>query len=560
MRRITAAAILSASAITTAAWLHAQGREWTTAAFDAQRTGWVRTDARLTRDAVQKGQFQFLWKATFDNDARQLNSLTPPILLDRLIGYRGFKALGFVGGSSDRVFAIDTDLARPYWTTHLNYSAATGGQPPSSWECPGGLIAMPARRTVLAPQPSAAAGGGQRGGRSGSAVGEPGRGAAILSQQPTGRGRAGPPAGPPPAPAAGGRAVAPIPFGGVDPVYAVGSDGFLHTLSSANGADMTAPVSFLPPNTKPSALIFVDGVVYTTTSSACGAAPNAVWAIDLTADNKVSSWNTGGADVAGTAGPAFGGDGTLYVALGHAARGGDSTYANAIVALDRATLKPKDWFSAPGVEFNAAPIVLRSKADSDLVAATADDGRMYLLDAASLGGADHKTPLHVTAKYTAPGARAGLATWESQGTRWILAPVVGAPQPGVRFAANGLAPGGSIVAFKVSDEGNKVTLAPGWASRNLVSPLAPIVVNGLVFALSSGEYRGAGGELTAAQRAQRSTPAVLYVLDGTTGKQLWSSGTTISSFARGGLSAGSGQVYVVTYDNHLYAFGIPMEH
>ena len=102
MRRITAAAILSASAITTAAWLHAQGREWTTAAFDAQRTGWVRTDARLTRDAVQKGQFQFLWKATFDNDARQLNSLTPPILLDRLIGYRGFKALGFVGGSSDR--------------------------------------------------------------------------------------------------------------------------------------------------------------------------------------------------------------------------------------------------------------------------------------------------------------------------------------------------------------------------------------------------------------------------------------------------------------------------
>jgi outer membrane protein assembly factor BamB len=185
---------------------------------------------------------------------------------------------------------------------------------------------------------------------------------------------------------------------------------------------------------------------------------------------------------------------------------------------------------------------------------------MYLLAAASLGGADHKTPLHVTPKYTAPGAGAGLATWESQGTHWILAPVVGAPQPGVKFAANGVAPGGSIVAFKVSDEGDKVTLAPGWASRNLTSPLAPMVVNGLVFAVSSGEYRGAGTQLTATQRARRSTPAVLYVLDGTTGKQLWSSGTTIASFARGGLSAGSGQVYVVTYDNHLYAFGIPMEH
>ena len=55
-------------------------------------------------------------------------------------------------------------------------------------------------------------------------------------------------------------------------------------------------------------------------------------------------------------------------------------------------------------------------------------------------------------------------------------------------------------------------------------------------------------------------PAVLYVLDGATGKQLWTSGTTITSFARAGLAAGGGQVYVVTFDNHLYAFGIPMEH
>lgn len=556
MRRIIGAAVLSASAFTTV-WLDAQGREWTTASYDAQRTGWVRTDAALTRDAIQQGTFQFLWKAKFDNEARQLNSLTPPIILDRLIGYRGFKALGFIGGSADRVFAIDTDLARPYWTTHLNYSAATGGQPPGSWECPGGLTAMPTRRTVLAPQAAPAGGGGGRGGRSGSSVGEPGRGAAILSQQPAARGRGGPPAGPPPA--ARGRAVAPIPFGGVDPLYAVGSDGFLHTLSAANGADMTAPLPFLPPNAKPSALIFVDGVVYTATSSGCGAAPNAVWAIDLTADNKVTSWNTGGADLAGTTGPSFGADGTVYVALGNAARGGSATYANAVVALDRATLTPKDWLSAPGIEFNSAPIVLRHK-DRDLVAATANDGRLYLLDAASLGGADHKAPLHVTAKYTAPGAGAGLATWESQGTRWILAPVAGPLPAGPKFAANGVAPSGGIVAFKVVEQGGTLALEPAWASRNLTSPLAPIVVNGLVFAVSSGEYRGSGAQLTAAQRAQRSIPAVLYVLDGTTGKQLWTSGTSITSFARGGISAAAGQVYLVTYDNHLYAFGIPMEH
>jgi outer membrane protein assembly factor BamB len=55
-------------------------------------------------------------------------------------------------------------------------------------------------------------------------------------------------------------------------------------------------------------------------------------------------------------------------------------------------------------------------------------------------------------------------------------------------------------------------------------------------------------------------PAVFYVLDSTTGKTIWNSGTKITSFARGGLSAGGGQVYLVTYDNQLYAFGIPLEH
>ena len=117
----------------------------------------------------------------FDNEARQLNSLTQPILLDRLIGYRGFKALAFVGGSADRLFSIDTDLAQPYWTTHLTYAAATGGQPPSSWDCPGGLIATPSRRTPLAPS-AFGGGGGGGGGRATSAVGEPGKGAAVLSQ------------------------------------------------------------------------------------------------------------------------------------------------------------------------------------------------------------------------------------------------------------------------------------------------------------------------------------------------------------------------------------------
>ena len=107
------AVVLLAGCTLTAALLEAQGRgggEWTTAGGDAQRSAWVRTDLRLTKNAVQKGELKFLWKMKLDNETRQLNSLTTPVLMDRLISHRGFKALAFVGSSSERVYAIDTDL------------------------------------------------------------------------------------------------------------------------------------------------------------------------------------------------------------------------------------------------------------------------------------------------------------------------------------------------------------------------------------------------------------------------------------------------------------------
>ena len=562
MRTLATVLILSSGI---AAALHAQARggNWTTSAGDAQRTAWVRVDSRLTKEAVRSGDFRFLWKAKFDNDPRQLNSLTEPILQDLLIGYRGFKALAFVGGSADRVFAIDTDLARPYWTTHVTYAAATGGQPPSTWECPGGLIATPSRRTTLAPPPFGA-GGGASGARSSSAVGEPGRGAAVLSQP-----RRRPAAAPPPRPVTGDpsapaatprRTIAPIPFGGVDPLYVIGSDGLLRTLRVSDGAPMSEPIPFLPPSSRPSSLTFIDGVIYTTTSHGCGGAPNGVWALDLTADNAVTRWSSGAAHVAGRSGPAFGADGTLYVATTREpASPGAASYANAVVALARGTLEPKRWFATKDADFNASPVVFRHK-DRELVVASGNNGRLYLLDAALLGGADHGTPLHVTPRFTAAHTGGGLATWEDDTTRWIVASVAGSPTADLEFSSNGPAAAGSVVAFKLAENSGSLTLVPAWRSRGLVSPLAPVVVNGMVFAVSSGEYRADRPMPTAGERQQQSVPAVLYALDATTGKELWSSAQTITSFARAAVAAGSGQVYLVTYDNHIYAFGIPMEH
>jgi PQQ-like domain len=559
--------------------VRAQGRgEWTTYGSDAQRTSWLRVDTRLTKDAVLRGELKFLWKLKLDNEARQLNSLTTPVIMDRLISHRGFKALAFVGGSAERIFAIDTDLARLYWTTVINYSSI---MPPanSSWACPGGLMATATRPTSVTVSTIGAAGAAGRGGRSGSAVGEPGRGAAHLPPPPQGRAAAAPPSESPVgrgAPGAPSAVAAPGRGGGqgggpADNVLVVASDGLVRTINPHNGSDRVPPIPFLPANAKPSSLILVDNVLYTTTSNGCGGTPNGVWAIDLGGDAKtVTAWKTGGPSVVGAAGPTLGTDGTIYVAVGgdtpSAARtsstpngqGGETSYADAIVALEPKTLTVKDWFTAPGAGFNASPIVVRHK-DADLVLATANDGRLYLLDAKSLGGGDHKTPIYVTPKYTAGGG-GGLAAWVDQGTQWILVPATGAAPAGLKFSANGIVTNGSIAAFKLVDQGGKPALEPGWTSRDLTSPLAPIVVGNLVFAVSSGEFRGTGASLSAAQRAQRSTPAILYVFDGATGKELWTSGKTITSFARAGLSAGGGQVYVVTYDNTIYAFGVPMEH
>jgi outer membrane protein assembly factor BamB len=80
------------------------------------------------------------------------------------------------------------------------------------------------------------------------------------------------------------------------------------------------------------------------------------------------------------------------------------------------------------------------------------------------------------------------------------------------------------------------------------SPLTPIVVNGVVFAAARGSL-------------QSAAPAILYALDGASGKTLWDSGRTITAAApAGGLSAGGGRVYLGAHDGAFYAFGFPIEH
>jgi outer membrane protein assembly factor BamB len=202
---------------------------------------------------------------------------------------------------------------------------------------------------------------------------------------------------------------------------------------------------------------------------------------------------------------------------------GSSPMSNQLIALEPKTLKQKASVSVTGARFNSSPLVFALK-DKDIIAASAT-GKLYLFDSAALASGPIATATVAGTEKFEPGA---LASWEdAQNTRWIAVP-----------SSRG------IVTFKVGDDTGKLALQPGWTSREIVSPLPPLVVNGVLFAASSGT---------------RAVPAVLYAIDATNGKDLWNSMRTITTSVRGGLSAGQGNVYVPGADSTLYAFGFAIE-
>jgi outer membrane protein assembly factor BamB len=283
-------------------------------------------------------------------------------------------------------------------------------------------------------------------------------------------------------------------------VYALSSDGLIHVLNQHTGQDIVPAARFIRGNAKAHDVIAVGNVVYAVTSDDCGAVPNGVWAIDLT-DNMVNEWKTGEASVLGLA---FLTDGTVI-----------ATTTKGIAALEAKTLKVKQ--ERRDTECATTPMVIKVK-DKEYVVASNVHGHVFLLDPASL---------ELVVNVPGNGAKVGgsFASWEDaeSKTRWILA-----------------VKNNAVVSFKVVEKDGKLALEQAWASKELIAPAPPIIVNGVVFALSSGS---------------RTANAVLYAFDVATGEELWSSGKAIAGYSTSGISSGQSKVYVGTHDGTLYAFG-----
>jgi hypothetical protein len=312
---------------------------------------------------------------------------------------------------------------------------------------------------------------------------------------------------------------------GDDAAYVVGSDGYLHALNVQNGWDNMTPAMFLPANTRASGLIVAtspDGTAtaYATTTHGCGSQPDGVWAMDLASPQKtVTAFQPAGAGIAGGAGPTFGRDGTVYVTT----TAGASATSNSLIALEPKSLKTKASVAVPQASFTSSPVVF-SWQGKDLIA-VAGSGKVFLFDNAAIASGP------VATSPAPPGTSVdvpALTSWaDTTGTRWIATP-----------AARG------IVALKLVDQGGRPAFAPGWTSRDIAAPVAPLVINGVLFTASNGT---------------RTAPAVLYAMEAATGKDLWNSGKTITSVMSGGLSGGQGNVYVPGADGVLYAFGFAIE-
>jgi outer membrane protein assembly factor BamB len=533
--------------------------DWPMPGGGPQHNGWARSEQLI--DKTNAGTLELVYKVRAENAPRGLYSLTPPVVNGNLITYRGFKEMLIFGASSNTVYSVDADLNKIIWQSRME----SRGEKPSPSDAP--TAACPGRLTapvIMAGSSSAlmhfAAEASRTPAAAGAKVPRPSPYFPPLSQTLY--------------------PLRPTTLTQLQALYAISSDGNLHVLNSSTGQDLLPAVKFVPANAKVTSLNIWENVVYATTGDNCDGYRNALFAIDLLSrDKKVASFVPQGGGFAGTGGTAIGNDGTVYAQVMYAPGDAVGHYHETVVALSPKDLKVKDYFTPDEKPVrkrrvkgaNITPLVFSSMGKQMLLAA-GRNGRLYLLDSKSLGGADHHTPIFASESIApsdkkggdAHGFRGTFSSWIDfkTGTRWFYAPIFGPPDGAAKLTPQkNAARNGSIVALKMAEENGHPALEAAWLSRDIVSPAPVVVANGMVFALSTGESLAVAMHKRArdsrAEVPAAGGKATLFVLDGTTGKQLYSSGDSVSSGAAGpGLAVANGRVYFPTLDNIVYCFGL----
>jgi outer membrane protein assembly factor BamB len=490
--------------------------EWLTSSGDAARDAWQRGESKITPRTA--GNLRLLWKVNVGAKPMGMLSFREPLIVNGVKTSGGTKTLAILAGAANDVYAIDADSGTIVWQKRLKWESDKPQEPGEGrgFICTNALSATP-----------------------------------VIS--------------PPDAPSRH--------------LYVLASDGYMHTMDLATGDEGDPAIQVLAmPYGKPYGLNLVNNVIYTITGQGCGGVPNALYAIDL-ANRKVIESTPPQAGLWGVAGAAVGSDGTIYFESGDgpfdAATGKLSTSVEAFTfSNDQLTLKDyyapsnHEWLTRRDLDMNITPVVFPYKG-RDVLAGSGKEGRYFLMDSKSLGGADHSTPLfrselfsNKNVNFQTEGTWGSIASWEGKdGTRWVLGPTGG--DAAVKFPITyGPTPHGGIIALKLAEKDGKPELDPAWLSRDMITAEPPVIVNGVVLVLAGGEFTGqanddVGGLYSAEERIQRSVPAKLFALDAVTGKELYSSGDQIKSFLhQAGLSVAGDKVVFGTFDGTVYCFGL----
>ena len=498
--------------------LSAHAGDWLTYGHDPQRTGWAFEESTLT--PANAGTLALQWKSKLKNESYSLSALTAPVVAGGVSTAKGIRSVVYVAGITGTLFALDAETGEELWNHYFKTVVLPGkGGYQGTFLCPNGITATP-----------------------------------VIDKD---RGL----------------------------IFVIAPDGALYGLDLGSGTVRYGPVTFVAPFSKNWSLNLVNGVIYTVIAQGCGNGLSGFYSIDtldrhhpelhqmlLSNTNTAGIWGRGGA-IVGTNGRIYGGtaDGKFDPIAGD--------YSDSIVAVSLKDLKLADYFLPPNWAFlnrkdfdlGAASPVFFGWHNRNLVAHGSKEGVVYLMDADSLGGADHQTTLYTTPRLgndrqvccEGLGIWGGVSTARTEdGETWLFVPMGGPVASGApRFPiTNGENPHGSFMAFKVvaDPKTGYPVLEPVWNSGDFDLPDPAVIANGVLFALATGENAvQRGGEK---KRLLNTHGAVLKALDMKTGKELFNSGSAMESWVHfSGLAVSDGRVFAVDHDSNVYCFGLPRQ-
>jgi outer membrane protein assembly factor BamB len=493
--------------------------DWLTWGGSPDRSGWARSETILSKDNVAKMELK--WMAQLDNPASDtvLSAVTAPLVAENIPTAQGRKSLIFVVGSADIVYALDEASGAVVW--QKKFENTLRPRQNASVSCPNTQNATPVidKAGIIYVTPATAS----------------------------------------------------------------------FAAESYRWIEAHAPLDFVTPFVRDWSLNLVDGVIVTTFGRGCGGVsgmtdlPAAeIASIDVkdpAHPRKKFNTSTGRPNGAWGRGSTTVGPRGIYVMTADGAIDPSSNlFGESFMIFDPKTMGVVDYFTPKNWQYlnekdldlgSASPLVFSFR-NWQLVAGIAKEGVLYLLDGKSLGGADHQTPLFVSQRWAndevllyGRGVWGAMATWEDpQGQRWLYVPIWGPPTTPLPKFKNiyGTQESGSIMAFQLGVDNEKPSLNPMWISESMSVPDPPVVANGVVFSVSTGENPRQAGWAgnNRGDRAAFTGHASLRAFDAITGKQLYHSGSIVDDWTHfSGLAVSNGRVYFTTTHSRVYSFGLP---